>query len=433
MPAVLGSAQMAGVAFGAVISYGLVSGGVLPLMLAGPVVAMVGYVAAACLVLLLMYCLADMAVTHPVPSAFGAYAEAYIGLRMGIVVRVAYFSAVVCIVGTEVVLLEPLFGFWLAPLPGWMVVVLLLIGLGAINGLGALASARFGLSLAVLKVIALIALVALAVYQAPLAGEAEIGIGDTVWPDIWADVPLPSLWQAFVVAVLGYIGIETMAVAAAETAAPAAVLRRSMRRATWGVLILVLCAVAASGWIQAQHFVPFNVPPFVYLLGLTGVPAVNTVFNVLMLLAVVSVLNSQIYAGSRQLFGLSRAGRAPAVLARPWSRSASGSVACTVLLPILIYLAYEAFPTQVYIGATSIAVTALLAVWMAIFASHVGFRRQAGGRSWQGVVGVVLVLAIAASTLQIDVFGVALMVGLPFLIFIFMAEFVFGLFFANPK
>lgn len=427
LPAVLGPNQMAGVALGAVISYGLVSGGVLPLTLAGPA-AVWAYVAAALVVLLLMRCLADMVALHPVPSAFGAYAEAYLGSRMGIIVRTAYFIAVACIVGTEVVLLEPLFGFWLAPLPGWCAVLILLIGLGAVNGMGARASASFGLALVVLKVGALFLLIALACYQALLPGDVAHSGTEPIGSGIWSDMQLSSLWQAFVVAVLGFIGIETMAVAAAETAAPARALRRYMRMATWSILVLTLIVVSASAWFQAHHVVQFNVPPFVYLLGLTGLPAVNTAFNVLMLLTVVSVLNSQIYAGSRQLFGLARAGRAPAVPVRRRSNNVVGSVVCTIFLSILVYLAYGVFPTQVYIVATSVAATALLAVWLAIFASHIGFRRQLGGVSWQGMLGAGLVVIIAASTFLIDAFAMVLPIGIPFLFLICLAEFLFGLF-----
>lgn len=432
MPAVLGPTQMAGVAFGTVISYGLISGGVLPLALAGPA-AVLGYVAAACMVLLLMHCLVDMTAAHPVPSAFGAYAEAYLGQRTGVAVRVAYLMAVVCIVGTEVTLLEPLFGFWLALLPGWGVVVLLLTGLGAINGLGGRTSARFGLVLVVLKVGALVALVVLACYQALIAGDMAVLAGESAWGEIWANTPLSSLWQVSVVATLGFIGIETMSVAAGEASLSASALRRHMRWATGGLLVLTLCAVAASAWFQMHYSVPFNVPPFVYLMGLTGWPAVGTVFNVLMLLTVVSVLNSQIYAGSRQLFGLVRAGRASAAPVLPGQQGIRGSAACTTLLSILIYLAYGFFPTQVYVLATSIALTALLAVWGAIFIAHIGFRRQAGGRSWQGVAGGLLVLAIAVSTLEIDVFDMALLIGIPFILLVFLAEWLYGRFFVKLK
>ena len=76
----LSARQLSMIAIGGAIGTGLFLGSGFAIGLAGPGV-LVSYLIGAVVALLLMGCLAEMTVTHPLTGSFGAYAEHYVGGR----------------------------------------------------------------------------------------------------------------------------------------------------------------------------------------------------------------------------------------------------------------------------------------------------------------------------------------------------------------
>lgn len=424
LPAVFTRGQLAAIAIGAVISYGVVSGSAFPLLVAGPA-AVLSYAAAALIALMLVRCLSDMTAAHPTPGGFASYAEAFLGYRTGFVVRAAYVISVVAIVGTEIAMLERYLAWWLPQVPPSLVIIALLAGLNLVHMAGARVFAWVEFALSAVKALALLALIGIACFYAFNAAPLTVGGARVASSTIIAGTTGPQLWEAFAIATMGFIGLEVLSIAGAETRASAQVLSRWMRTATRCVTGLVLAGVAASAWFQWHVPVGANVMPFVQLLELVKLPGVHGVFTVLMAATVVSVLNCQIYGGSRMLFSMARAGQAPAML----GQAGKLRLPVTVVVggAILVYVAYLAFPAMVYIAASSIAITGLLAIWLVIFLAYIRFQRLGGAErgaqgAWRGAVGVLVVGGIAASTLQIDAFAPALLYGIPVLLLLSMVS-----------
>lgn len=432
LPAVFTRAQLAAIAVGAVISYGVVSGSAFPLTVAGPA-AVLSYAAAALVALLLMRCLSDMTAAHPTPGGFASYAEAFLGHRTGFVVRAAYVISVVAIVGTEIAMLERVLAWWLPQVPPSLVVIALLAGLNLLHLAGARAFAWVELALSAVKALALLALIVIACVYAFNAAPPTVEGARAASSTILAGMTGPQLWQAFTIATMGFIGLEVMSIAGAETRVPARVparaLGRWMRMAAWCVVVLVVAGVAASAWFQWHEPVAPNLTPFVQLLEMAKLPGAQLAFTVLMAVTVVSVLNCQIYGGSRMLFSMARAGQAPARLGR--AGKLRTPVTVVVAAATLVYAAHLVFPGVVYVAASSMAITSLLAIWIVIFMVHIRFQRGGvEGRSgegrgakgaWRGVAGVLVMMAITASTLQIDAFAPALLYGIPLWLLLVLA------------
>lgn len=415
---------MSMVAFGTVISYGLVSGSALPLLLAGPAVVP-AYAAAALVALSLMACLGRLVARHPTPGAFGSYAECYLGPVAGFMVRAAYLASLALIIGTEVFLLAPILTAWLPHINVAAMLAALLAGLALINMGGARAFAYCEVALSAFKIISLIALIGLAGYHAAhgVSGQTHTSID---FADALRGVPFANIWQAFMLATLGFVGIESLAIVAAETNATAGALRRRMRITVLAVVGLALAAVAAASAVVHSGAVSLTQPPFGALLGLAGLPWPTTLFRILVLVTALSVLNSQMYCASRMLFSMARAGQAPAGLGRSSDRGPVRAVIATATLSLAVLLLNTWLAADAYVAATAIATTGLLFVWLAIFLTHV--RRRIGstavpGKSRTGsrasaiapAGGALLVVAIAASTLAIDEFATTLRIGIPFM------------------
>ena len=143
-----------------------------------------------------------------------------------------------------------------------------------------------------------------------------------LWPGVAASVAkltthggfapnglLPILTGA--VAATGfYFGAEIVTIAAAETAEPA----KAVARATNSVIIRVLLYYVGS-ILLVVCLVPWNSPaidaPYVSALKAMGIPAAAQIMNAVVLTAVLSALNSGLYASSRMLFALTLRGDAP--------------------------------------------------------------------------------------------------------------------------
>lgn len=112
-----------------------------------------------------------------------------------------------------------------------------------------------------------------------------------------------------------YFGAEIVTIAAAETAEP----QRAVAKATNSVITRVLVFYVGS-ILLVVCLVPWNASgigtPYVSALNAMSIPAAAQIMNAVILVAVLSALNSGLYASSRMLFALTRRGDAPKGLAK---------------------------------------------------------------------------------------------------------------------
>lgn len=409
---VLSPQQLSMVAVGTILSYGLLSGGIFALHMAG-VGAVISYAAAGVGALLLVYCLAEMVAYQPTSGGFGSYAERYLGKTTGFMVRSAYVIGLVFIVAIEVVTLGRVAQLFLPGFPQDIVVIGAILLIGAVNLLPVQWFARLGYVLSLIKIVALLLFIGYAwrlVWMAPAVSQEPIDV---------AALPWEGIWMVFVLATLGYAGLESLALAAAETAAPARVLRRTIH-VTGGLLVLLAFGVVLSSAALARaDLLPLNIPPVPFVLREFG--QAWWVFQILVVIGVLSVLNSQLYSASRMLFSLGRAEPKLQRLGRVRGSVPRAAVITVTIVALLVSGVYRFYPDGTYDVALNVAITAMLFVWALTFLAYLRFRQSVDKDmssnlpGWPAWMGVVLVLGAALSTLAFELLSWALLVGLPFL------------------
>lgn len=112
----LSQRQLTMMAIGGAIGVGLFLGSSVTISLAGPAVIL-SYVLGAGIALIMAYVLAEMAVVHPVPGAFGYYAETYLHRWAGFSVRATYGAAQIIAIGAEVTAAAIYMSFWFPGVP----------------------------------------------------------------------------------------------------------------------------------------------------------------------------------------------------------------------------------------------------------------------------------------------------------------------------
>jgi GABA permease len=312
--------HMSMIALGGVIGAGLFVGSGVVIKAAGPA-AVFSFVITGLIVVLVMRMLGEMAVAVPAIGSFYEYARLAwsdrpaLGELAGFMIGWMYWYFWVIVVALEAIAGAGLIRVWLPTAPAWVISLSVLLALTVTNLVSVRSFGEFEFWFASIKVVAIVAFLI-------LASAFVLGL----WPGVGLNLSLLTAHGGFApnsilpvltgaVAATGfYFGAEIVAIAAAEAAEPA----KAVAKATNSVIVRVLVFYVGS-ILLVVCLVPWNSPeiatPYVSALRAMGIPAAAQIMNAVILTAVLSALNSGLYASSRMLFALTRRGDAPRWLA----------------------------------------------------------------------------------------------------------------------
>ncbi|WP_175841928.1 amino acid permease [Burkholderia arboris] len=316
--------HMTMIALGGVIGAGLFVGSGVVIQQTGPA-AILSFLITGGLVVLVMRMLGEMACAMPAVGSFYEYARLAFGnwrgpgKMAGFLTGWMYWYFWVIVVALEAVAGAKLIQFWLPDTPAWIISLALLVVLTLTNLISVGSYGEFEFWFSSIKVGAIIVFLF-------LGGLYVLGL----WPaSMHTTAVLPTLLghggfmplgigpvMSGAVAATGfYFGAEIVTIAAAEAKEPAKAVAKATNSVITRVLVFyvgsVALVVALVPWNSAQM-----ATPYVSALEVMGLPAAANVMNAIVLTAVLSALNSGLYAASRMLFALTRHGDAPAALAK---------------------------------------------------------------------------------------------------------------------
>jgi GABA permease len=309
------------IAFGGVIGAGLFVGSGVVIKAAGPA-AVLSFVITGLLVVLVMRMLAEMAAALPAVGSFYEYARLAwsdrprIGALAGFLTGWMYWYFWVIVVALEAVAGAGLIRFWFPTAPSWLVSLSMLLALTGTNLISVRSFGEFEFWFASIKVAAIVAFLMLAgVYVLGLWPGVPLHVANLTAHGGFAPNGLLPILTGAVAATGFYFGAEIVTIAAAEAAEPA----KAVARATNSVISRALLFYVGS-ILLVVCLVPWNsaaiATPYVSALTAMRIPAAAQIMNAVVLTAVLSALNSGLYASSRMLFALTRRGDAPRGLAK---------------------------------------------------------------------------------------------------------------------
>jgi amino acid transporter, AAT family len=412
------------IAIGGAIGTGLFLGSAFAIGFAGPSV-LVSYAIGGVISLLLMGCLAEMSVGHPLSGAFGAYAEFYIGPLAGFLVRYAYWSSIVLAVGTEVSAIAVYMRYWFPDVPGWYWIIGFSAGLMAINAVSVKTFGSVEYAFSLFKVAAIVAFLLLGAYFVISAPESSgVGFHNYIANGGFFPKGLWGMWVAVIVAVFSYLSIEMIAVAAGEAKDPQRAITRAFRATVFRLLFFYLLTLALVLAIVPWQLAGTAGSPFVKVMSATRIPGAAGLINFVILVAALSAMNSQLYITTRMMFSLSRAGYAPRRFGAVNSRGvplaalllSSVGIALAVVVNVLV-------PEASFTLMISVSMFGALFTWLMIFVTHLFFRRKSArpstfrmwGYPYTSVLGALLMLAILITSAFTAEFRMTLAYGVPFL------------------
>ncbi len=319
------------IALGGVIGAGLFVGSGVVIQAAGPA-AVISFALTGALVVLVMRMLGEMAAAYPAIGGFYEYNRLALGDLAGFMTGWMYWYFWVIVVALEAVAGARLINYWYPGITPWTLTLGLMLTFSLLNLLSVRSWGESEYWFASIKVAAIV--VFLCVGLAYILGfwpGASGGISNLTRHGGFMPNGIGPVLTGAVAATGFYFGAEIVTVAAAESAAP----EQAVAAATQSVISRVLVFYVGSIFVVVT-LLPWNDPgiaqPYVSALRALRVPAAAHIMNAVILTAVLSALNSGLFASSRMLMALARRGDAPHALARLNGRGVPASAILTSTL-----------------------------------------------------------------------------------------------------
>ncbi|MGW6551808.1 amino acid permease, partial [Streptomyces sp. NPDC055051] len=407
------------IGLGSALGTGLFLGSGSAISVAGPAV-IVSYVIGAVLVAIIAVLLGEMSAAHPVQGSFGTVAHRYLGPWAGFLSRWLYWFSAVVVIGTEVVASALYIRWWWPEVPMSAAILVIAAVVLAVNVISVKSFGTTEFWLSTVKVVALCAFILCAALLVVfgLPDTEATGFAHLTGDGGFLPHGASSIWLAMSIVMFAYAGFEVVAIASAEAADPQRTIRTAMRQLAWRLaffyLLSITLVLALIPWrTLAGGDGSVESSPFVRVFTEVGVPAAATVTNAVVLIAAMSAANAHLYGASRLLHSLGSDGLAPAPLARLSRRGVPAAALAASTLGIAVAALLAFYDVSGLFGILmSIAIFAVLLVWLLILASYVAFRRHRNahpeeftgfsipGGDKLAVVATVGVLAVAATAVE---------------------------------
>ncbi|MEO5763258.1 MAG: amino acid permease [Vicinamibacteria bacterium] len=393
----MSSVQQTTMALGGAIGTGLFLASGLSVNVAGPAV-IVSYAIVAAISLLLGRALAEMAVAHPTPGAFGVYASMYVSPFAGYAVRVSYWLMQVVATGAQLVACSIYMAYWFPGVPGAVWVLLFAAALLYMNtwAVGRLGTIEYWLVMIKVVALALFACLGMVVLFGLLGGPV-IGLKNLTAHQGFAPFGLTGVWLGCCFTIYSFIGVEIVGVTSGEAKDPARTIPAAMWRMVLGLSAIYIVTIALLCALTPWNQLGVGESPFVRVMSALGMRGAGGIMNFVVLSAALSSSNANLYLISRTLFSLARAGFVPRSLGALTSRGAPVNALVASGLGLGAAVVVRAgWPDSAYVWFFGVALFGALFVWLMIFVTHIAFRGPAAPLG--SYLGALLVAAILIST-----------------------------------
>ena len=369
---------------GSTIGAGLFLGTGVAIAAAGPAV-LVAYVIAGTLAILVIQMLGEMGTVIPASGSFSEYAEHGIGRWAGFTQGWIYWLATVAVLGAEITGAAAFIGAWLA-VPPWIPAAVCVAIFGVINLLHVRSFGEFEYWFAAIKVVVIVTflLLGLALIFGLLPGHTFVGteifLGDGFMPNGLSGVATGLLAVAF-----AFGGIEVVAIASAESEDPKRSLVNAVRSTILRISVFYLGSVLVITFLLPYSSLGNSdtaaASPFTRVLEHAGIPFAAGLMEVIIVLALLSAFNAQIYASSRMMHSLATRREAPRIFARTNTHGVPlPAIGLSVALAAVMVVLNYADTGWLLTFMLNSAGASLLIVWTFIAVAQLRLRRQLEAR-----------------------------------------------------
>ena len=402
--------HIAMISIGGIIGAGLFVNSINAIAAIGPAV-IVSYILTGLIVLFVMRMLGEMAMAYPDTGAFTEFPRLAMGNLAGFTSGWLYWYFWVIVVAFEAIAGASIIKPWLPDIPTWVTGLVLTVLLTASNLLSTRNFGEFEFWFSSIKVAAIIAFIVIALSYA-LGVNPTGGMTFSNWTNDGGFAPMG--WLPVVAGVTSLIftlvGAEIATVAAAEAHEGEKTIANLTTVLIFRILLFYVVSialiVAVVPWREiAEQAAVQRMSPFTMALDKVGIPGAGLAMDVIVLVAVLSCLNSGIYVASRIMFTLAGRGDAPRWIVQVDKRGVPSRAILIGAAIALAAVALEAFfPKDLFGFLISASGALMIFVYMPVVISHLILRpktppEQLKLKTWLYPWSGYIVLAAMAAVL----------------------------------
>ncbi|KAF7554913.1 hypothetical protein G7Z17_g2531 [Cylindrodendrum hubeiense] len=370
------------IALGGVIGPGSFYALGFALQYSGPVGSLIGYIIIGIDVFFVTQSLGEMATLFPLTGAFNEFAGRFVDPALSFALGWNYWYMWGTILANEYNGAALILSFWTDKVPnyGWILICWVFFMGTSLLGVLVYGEMEFWLASFKFAVCLILYLVAILINTGAIGGDY---IGFRYWQD-----PGPfanginGFGKVLVLAAVMYSGTEAVAITGGESRNPKKDIPKALKQTFWRILIVYVGMAFFSGLI-----VPWDSEallnadsksassPFTVALNNAGWAGAGNLINAIIIITLLSSINSAIYIGSRCIFAQAKAGRAPQFLAKTTANGTPlNAVVFTNLFGLISLLNISENAGNVFSYLLSISGAAAFIAWAFIGLTHARFR-----------------------------------------------------------
>ncbi|CAK7241786.1 MAG: hypothetical protein STHCBS139747_003257 [Sporothrix thermara] len=398
---------------------------------AGPLGALLGYATVGLVVCAVQFALGETAALYPVTGAFVRHAEVLLDPAWGFAVGWTLVFGNLFSIPTEITAICVLFQFWTDINPAlWICVFIVLTNIVGFARIRVFGEIEFFFAFLKILLVVFLIILGLVVDLGGVPGTPRIGFHYWKNPGPFVEYISTGAWGKFLGywavmtgAVFSFAGVESLAMAAAETRQPQRAIPRACKRVFARIAVFYVLAVLIVGMLVASNDPRLDdqsgtaaQSPFVIAASAAGLPAIPSVVNAVVITSAWSSSNQALLSGTRVLYGLALKRQAPKVFLR--TTSWGTPYVCVGLFTIFMFLSFMSLSDSalnVFWWLVDLTAAGVLISWITILINHIRLRKAfriqgVSARrlpwynswteysSWAGLVMCVLILLTGGFT-----------------------------------
>ncbi|WP_125591071.1 amino acid permease [Companilactobacillus jidongensis] len=367
------------IAIGGAIGTGLFLGSGSAIHEAGPSIIL-AYMIAGFFCFFMMRAIGELLLSDTTKHSFLDFIRIYLGDRFEFVTGWAYWLCWITVAMADLTASGIYIRYWFPGVPQWLSALVILLVLFSMNFVNVKLFGEMETGFSMIKIIAIIALVAvgcgMAIYGAPVQG-GHATFANLVNQGGFFPTGLKGFLMSFQMVIFAFVGIEMVGLTAGEAADPEINLPKAINSLPIRIGLFYVGSMIAIMSVYPWDKISTNSSPFVQVFSGIGINGAAGILNFVVLTASLSATNSCLFSTSRTLYSLSLKGNAP----RKFKLIGRNGVPVWALIfstaALLLIVALNFFmPSSVFSLISTVSTINFIIVWMILIWTHLRFRRK---------------------------------------------------------
>lgn len=342
----------------------------------------ISYALCGVIAFIMVRALGELSIRRPSSGAFVSYSREFTGEKGAYLTGWLFFLDWATTVMADITAVALYLHYWpsFQAIPQWLLATIALAVVLVLNILSVKAFGEFEFWLALIKVTAILAFMAIAIWAivtGASVGTHTAGVHNLTENGGFFPMGLMPLVTLSLGVVFAFGGTEMVGVAAGEAEEAKHILPKAINSMIWRIAFFYVGSVILMIMVLPWNAYSADESPFVTFFSGIGIPHAGDIMQVVVLTAALSSLNAGLYATGRTLRSLAVAGEAPKIAAKlNKNQVPMNAILLTAVLGLIGVMINYVYPTKAFEIVMNLAGIGIAGTWISVLVSHWVFIRR---------------------------------------------------------